>query len=98
MATEGASPTPHAAAQTRGFLFADIRGYTEFVERRGATAASDLLQRYRSLVRKAIGEHAGAEIRTEGDSFYVVLPSASGAVSCALSIVGQVAAESQANP
>jgi class 3 adenylate cyclase len=97
MAMEGDPPVRLAAAQTRGFLFADIRGYTEFVERRGAPAASELLQRYRSIVRKAIGEHAGAEIRTEGDSFYVVLPSASAAVNCALSIVAQVAAESRAH-
>ena len=34
------------ASVTRGFLFADLRGYTDFVERRGAAAAADLLARY----------------------------------------------------
>jgi class 3 adenylate cyclase len=77
-------------AQTRGFLFADIRGYTEYVERRGATAAAEMLGRYRSAVRAAIAEYRGAEIRTEGDSFYVVLPSASSAVVCALAILERV--------
>ena len=40
---------------TRGFLFADLRGYTDFVEQRGAAAAAELLTRYRSLARDAIG-------------------------------------------
>src|SRR5262249_5983063 len=79
-------------AQTRGFLFADIRGYTEYVEREGAGKAADLLAQYRQLVRAAIAENEGAEVRTEGDSFYVVLPSASAAVLCAVAIADKVEA------
>jgi len=80
-------------SQTRGFLFADIRGYTEYLDRHGATEAADLLLRYRAIVRDAITQNDGAEIRTEGDSFYVVLRSASDAVMCGLAIVEGVAAE-----
>jgi class 3 adenylate cyclase len=72
---------------THGFLFADLRGYTGLVESRGAHAASQLLERYRGLTRQVVAEHGGAEIKTEGDSFYVVLPSASGAVRCGLALV-----------
>jgi class 3 adenylate cyclase len=72
---------------THGFLFADLRGYTSYLDRRGAVAASALLDRFRALVRSAVAAHNGAEIRTEGDSFYVVFPSASMAVACALEIV-----------
>jgi class 3 adenylate cyclase len=79
-----ATPTP---SLTRGFLFADLRGYTSFIDRRGVTAAADLLNRFRHLVREAVSVHHGAEIRTEGDSFYVVFPSSSMAVACALDIV-----------
>jgi class 3 adenylate cyclase len=71
---------------TRGFLFADLRGYTDFVEQRGAAAAAELLTRYRSLARDAIGCFGGAEIKTEGDSFYVVFDSVSSAVRCGLAI------------
>ena len=74
-------------AAYRGFLFADLRGYTAFVERHGDAAGADLLDAYRSLVRQEVARHAGAEIRTEGDSFYVVFPSARRAVSCGLAIV-----------
>jgi branched-chain amino acid transport system substrate-binding protein len=77
----------HERTVTRGFLFADLRGYTAFVEQRGAAAAADLLTRYRALVRGGIGRFDGAEIKTEGDSFYVVFDSVSSAVRCGLAIV-----------
>jgi len=71
---------------TRGFLFADLRGYTDFVEQHGAAAAAALLARYRALAREEIGRFGGAEIKTEGDSFYVVFDSVSSAVRCGLAI------------
>ena len=71
---------------TRGFLFADLRGYTAYVERHGAHRAAAMLDRYRTLVRAAVADFDGAEIRTEGDSFYVVFDSASSAIECALAI------------
>ena len=77
----------HGGTITRGFLFADLRGYTAFVEQRGAAAAAELLTRYRALAREAIGRFGGAEIKTEGDSFYVVFDSVSSAVRCGLEIV-----------
>jgi class 3 adenylate cyclase len=81
------SEAPH----TRGFLFADLRGYTQFVEKHGDDAASQLLSAYRTLVRTAVAQSTGAEIRTEGDGFYVVFPSASSAIRCALAILVQAA-------
>lgn len=80
-----------SASRTRGFLFSDLRGYTDFVERRGDHAAAELLDRYRGIVRDTIGQFGGAEIKTEGDSFFVVLDSASGAVQCGLAIIAAAA-------
>jgi class 3 adenylate cyclase len=73
-------------AAYRGFLFADLRGYTAFGERHGDAAAADLLDAYRELVRSEVARQADAEIRTEGDSFYVVFRSAQGAgfVQCSV--------------
>jgi class 3 adenylate cyclase len=76
---------------TNGFLFCDLRGYTAFVERHGDQAAAELLATYRSLVRSAIAAHTGAEIKTEGDSVYVVFPAASAAVEAGLEIVAAAA-------
>ena len=82
---------PHAS-QTHGFLFADLRGYTRFAESHGDQAAAQLLSRYRLLVREVIAQFDGAEIRTEGDSFYVVFPSASAAVTGGMAILEAAAA------
>ena len=95
-ATASAQGAP-APTLTRGFLFSDLRGYTAFVESRGAAAGAELLDRYRVMVREAVVRYRGAEIKTEGDSFYVVFSSVSGAVACALEIVRTAAeASSQA--
>lgn len=82
----------------RGFLFSDLRDYTAFVERHGDAAAAALLDRYRALVRSAIARSRGAEVRTEGDSFFVVFPSASSAVRCALEILQAADAASREDP
>ncbi len=88
--------TPDAAGgarpATHGFLFADLRDYTAFVHARGDHAAAALLDRYRALVRREVASFVGAEIRTEGDSFYVVFDSASAAVRCGLAIVAAASA------
>ena len=95
------TPAPEAdpgEAAYRGFLFADLRGYTAYVERHGDSAAADLLDAYRQLVRAAVARHAGAEIRTEGDSFYVVFGSARRAVACGMGIVAAADQASRDHP
>ena len=94
---ETTEPPDHGPL-THGFLFADLRGYTSYAESRGDAAAADLLDRYRVIVRAVVGELGGAEIKTEGDSFYVVFPSASRAVAAGLAIVGRAAEASAAQP
>ena len=84
------------SSRTNGFLFADLRDYTRYVESHGDRAAADLLEAYRSLVRAAVADYGGAEIKTEGDSFYVVFPSASSAVQCGLAIIRSAAEGRQA--
>ena len=79
-------------AQTRGFLFSDLRGYSAFVERHGDQVARELLARYRHTVREVVIARSGAEIRTEGDSFYVVFESVSDAIHAAIAIQQGLAA------
>jgi class 3 adenylate cyclase len=93
-------PSPagdEAPAVTHGFLFADLRDYTGYVEAHGDRAGAALLERYRALVREAVAAARGAEIKTEGDSFYVVFGSVSAAVRCGLAII-EAAAATAADP
>jgi class 3 adenylate cyclase len=85
-------------AAYRGFLFADLRGFTAFVESQGESRAADLLDAYRALVREQVAKLAGAEVRTEGDSFYVVFPSARSAVACGLAITAAAARHLELHP
>lgn len=78
------SAMPRPAMRT--FLFSDLRDYTVFIETRGDEAATKMLRASRRIVREAVAKHRGAEVKTEGDSFYVVFRSPSAAVRCAIEI------------
>jgi len=84
--------------EVRAFLFADLRGYSAFTERYGDEAARALIGRYRELVRAEIARYDGAEIRTEGDSFYVVFNSIADAVLAGLAIASRATAPETGEP
>jgi predicted ATPase/class 3 adenylate cyclase len=67
------------------FLFSDVEGSTRLVQelRDGYV---DLLESHNRIFREAIREHDGAEIGTEGDSFFVVFSNPLGAVQAAARI------------
>jgi len=77
MRAPGAPPTG-----TVTFLFTDIEGSTQLVQRFGAEWPA-LLERHREALRSAFAAHDGWEQGTEGDSFFVVFASAQGAVAAA---------------
>lgn len=79
--------TGRVQADTKSFLFADLRDYTSFVERHGDAAGSDVIGDYRRLVRAEVARAGGREIKTEGDSFFVVFDSARRAVDCGAGIL-----------
>ncbi|MEK7862953.1 MAG: adenylate/guanylate cyclase domain-containing protein, partial [Chloroflexota bacterium] len=83
------------AAITRAFLFSDLRDYTTYVETKGDREAAKLLRDYRALIRREVARFEGAEVKTEGDSFYVVFESASSALDCAVAIARRVASHNE---
>ncbi len=66
-------------------FFSDIEGSTRLLARLGPGYA-DVLAVQRNLVRAAIGRWNGSEMGTEGDSFFVVFPSARDAVSATVDL------------
>jgi class 3 adenylate cyclase len=85
-------------AAYRGFLFADMRGFTAFGERYGNAAAAAMVSRFLEIARTAISRHQGADIKTEGDAIHAVFPSASSAVLCGMDIVDAAAALNAQQP
>jgi predicted ATPase/class 3 adenylate cyclase len=65
------------------FLFTDIEGSTRLL--RGLGEAYESLQdEHASIMRAAIAQGSGVEIRTEGDAFFVAFPTPGGAVRAAV--------------
>ncbi|MGH2491711.1 MAG: ATP-binding protein, partial [Candidatus Limnocylindria bacterium] len=87
---------PSTAVRT--YLFADLRDYTAFVEAHGDAAATRLIRGFRRIVRDAIGQRGGAEIKTEGDSFYVVFETPGNAVRAAAAIQRRCWTHNKAHP
>jgi predicted ATPase/class 3 adenylate cyclase len=66
-------------------MFSDVEGSTRLLRRAGDRYA-ELLHRHRTIVREEIARSGGEEQGTEGDSFYVLFDSPSGACAAALAI------------
>ncbi|HEX4745229.1 MAG TPA: AAA family ATPase, partial [Candidatus Limnocylindria bacterium] len=93
-----ATPPRRKQTTARAFLFSDLRDYTSYVEAKGDAAAARLLREYRTLVRREVARHDGAEVKTEGDSFYVVFDSASAALDCAVGVLRAADTRSTKDP
>src|SRR5687767_8599173 len=65
------------------FLFTDIEGSTGLLDELGAEAYSAALAEHRRVLRSAFTRHAGVEVDTQGDAFFVAFGSASEAVAAA---------------
>jgi predicted ATPase/class 3 adenylate cyclase len=77
---------------TLTFFFSDIEGSTRLVQRLGSRF-KDLLERHEALVRDALGASGGVEVRTVGDAFFVVFPTADAAVIAAVAAQRALAVE-----
>jgi predicted ATPase/class 3 adenylate cyclase len=62
------------------FMFTDIEGSTRMARMLGADYR-EVLTEHRRLVRAALSAHGGAELFTEGDSFFVAFADASAAAA-----------------
>ncbi len=65
-------------------LFTDLVSSTALLEELGEEAAQDLRRAHFRLLRQAVGEHGGQEVKSLGDGLMVAFPSAAGALACAV--------------
>ena len=68
---------------TLTFFFSDIEGSTKLVQRLGLRF-KDLLERHEALVREAYAGTGAVEVRTVGDAFFIVFPTADAALKAAV--------------
>ena len=68
------------------FLFTDIEGWTKLPDELGAEAYAQALAGHRQIVREACSERDGVEVDTQGDAFFIALPTAPGALDAAQQI------------
>ena len=73
-------------------LFTDLVGSTELLDRLGDLGAERVRRTHFGLLRDALTERGGEEVKNLGDGLMAVFPSASDAVSCAVAMQAAVAA------
>ena len=64
-------------------LFTDVVGSTELLDRLGDETAHELRRRHFALLRAAVREHGGREVKSLGDGLMVAFDRAPAAVACA---------------
>ncbi len=74
------------------FLFTDVVGSTALLDRLGDHVAHAFRRRHFALLRTAISEHAGTEVKSMGDGLMVAFTDARSAVACAVAMQRAVAA------
>ena len=65
------------------FMFTDIAGSTRLLNEIGEERYAEELSRHRVALRTGFSRHDGVEVGTEGDSFFVVFPTATQALDAA---------------
>ena len=68
------------------FLATDVEGSTRLLHELGAERYAEVLTEHRRIVRSACNARDGVEVDTQGDSFFVVFPTAAGALAAAAEI------------
>jgi class 3 adenylate cyclase/ATP/maltotriose-dependent transcriptional regulator MalT len=74
------------AAQIVTLLFTDLTGSSALLRRLGDEAGEDLRRRHFGILREAVAETGGQEVKNLGDGLMVVFDSAVAASSCAISM------------
>src|SRR5581483_5852038 len=79
-------------------LFTDLVGSTEVLDRLGDDAAEDLRKDHFSLLRRAVADSDGTEVKSLGDGLMVTFASPVQALSCAVAMQRAMAEHNRAEP
>jgi len=88
-----ASPSPIATV-----LFTDMQSSTAITERLGDTGAQELRRAHDAIVRSALAENSGRQIKHTGDGVFASFAAVSAALQCAIRIQQGVDAYAREHP
>lgn len=71
--------------EKKTFFFTDMEGSTRIAQRMGSAYAA-VLERYRTIIRSAVGHYRGKEVDTAGDGFFAVFDAPPDAVHVAIAV------------
>jgi DNA-binding SARP family transcriptional activator len=80
------------------FLFTDLVGSTELLDRLGDDAADELRHVHFSLLRQAVSAAGGEEVKSLGDGLMVAFSSPLAALGCAVAMQQAVAGHNRTHP
>ncbi|HEY3239792.1 MAG TPA: BREX system ATP-binding domain-containing protein, partial [Acidimicrobiia bacterium] len=80
------------------FLFTDLVGSTEVLDRLGEDAAEELRRTHFALLRQAVVETRGTEVKSLGDGLMVAFASPVQALDCAVRMQRAIAEHNRAQP
>jgi adenylate cyclase len=79
-------------------LFTDLVGSTEVLDRLGDDAAEELRRTHFSLLRQAVADADGTEVKSLGDGLMVTFASPVQALSCAVAMQRAIADHNRSEP
>ena len=85
-ATNGCGGPPIADIETVTILLTDLVGSTGLASRVGPGAADEIREEHFGLIREALAEGEGREVKNTGDGMLCAFESSAAAVACAVSI------------
>lgn len=88
--------SPGTDTSTTTILFTDLVGSTELLDSLGDEAGHELHQQHLTLLRRAIADYGGREVKAMGDGLMVAFSSAISAVRCAIAMQEAVSADPDA--
>ena len=75
-----------SSVETAAILFSDLVGSTQLASRVGPAVADDLRREHFEVLRAAVADNEGHEVKNTGDGLMVAFKSASASVRCAITM------------
>ncbi|RAU21454.1 adenylate/guanylate cyclase domain-containing protein [Paramagnetospirillum kuznetsovii] len=91
-------PTSEKKSSIMTVMFTDMVGSTDLTQARGDVAAQEIVRKHNAIVRTALTQFAGHEVKHTGDGIMASFASAANAVDATIQIQRQVATHNEKQP